>query len=159
VRETWQAVRGDDRARHICTNPQPDVGWLEYAATPREDEPAYKWRPSIHMPRWASRIDLEVTGVRVERLQDISEADADAEGCERLDSEREEHDWKLCPKCGGTRLHNALGPNLGVIFDVDCQHCDTYVKRYQHLWEAINGPGSWAANPWVWVVEFRRIRP
>ena len=60
--------------------PAPDRGWIEYAATPRIDEPAYKWRPSIHMPRWASRITLDVTGIRVERLQDISEADAIAEG-------------------------------------------------------------------------------
>lgn len=81
VRETWQAVRGNDRARHICIHPKPNVGWLEYAATPRLDEPAYKWRPSIHMPRWASRILLEVTEVRVERLQDISRGDAMAEGC------------------------------------------------------------------------------
>ena len=87
VRETWQAVSGNDRARHIMTHPRPDRGWLEYAATPRADEPAYKWRPSIHMPRWASRITLEVTGVRVERLQDISEADAWAEGCEGYDDD------------------------------------------------------------------------
>lgn len=116
------------------------------------------WRPSIHMPRWASRILLEITAVRVERLQDISEADADAEGCERLDTERYERDWKLCPKCGGTRLHNALGGNGGVILDVDCWECDTYAKRYRHLWTAINGPGSWAQNPWVWVVEFERAQ-
>ncbi len=80
LRETWQAVNGNDRARHIVTHPAPDRGWIEYAATPRIDEPAYKWRPSIHMPRWASRITLDVTGIRVERLQDISEADAIAEG-------------------------------------------------------------------------------
>lgn len=61
VRETWQAVNGNDRARHIVTHPAPDPGWIEYAATPRIDEPAPKWRPSIHMPRWASRITLEVT--------------------------------------------------------------------------------------------------
>ncbi|PRP68470.1 hypothetical protein BUE93_22225 [Chromobacterium amazonense] len=115
------------------------------------------WKPSIHMPRAASRILLQITDVRVERLQDISEADAEAEGCERLDVEREERDWKLCPQCGGTRLHNGLGPNGGVIFDLDCTACDTYAKRYRHLWEAINGPGSWDANPWVWCISFKRV--
>lgn len=120
------------------------------------------WRPSIHMPRWANRITLEVTGVRVERLQDISEADAMAEGCARLyDDEpgyvhRDEPDWSLCPQCGGTRLYTAFNPTTGgALPDTDCEKCDTYVKRYQHLWESINGPDSWAANPWVWVVEFK----
>ena len=77
--------------------------------------------PSIHMPRWASRITLEITGVRVERLQDISAADAWAEGI-------------------------AYSP------DVDPVHA------YRELWEQINGPGSWDANPFVWVVEFRRAK-
>lgn len=121
--------------------------------------PFLKWRPSIHMPRWASRITLEITGVRVERLQDISEEDAKTEGCERLDFEREEQDFKICPECGGTRLHNAPGANMGVIFDVDCTQCDTYKKRYRHLWEFINSPGSWAANPWVWVLSFKQVQP
>jgi hypothetical protein len=82
-----------------------------------------KWRPSIHMPRWASRIDLEVTGVRVERLQDIGESDCYAEGIRHADV------W---------------GDGTAVGF-------------YRTLWEQINGAGSWAANPWVWVIEFRRI--
>jgi hypothetical protein len=89
----------------------------------------FKRRPSIHMPRWASRIELEVTNVRVERLRDISEADAFAEGIER----------KL-------RADRTLAA-----YDDVC--------RFAALWEAINGTGSWAANPWVWVVEFRRIKP
>ncbi|KFJ12951.1 hypothetical protein DR66_4273 [Delftia acidovorans] len=133
--------------------PQPLAGKRDGGTLP-------KWfkRPAIHMPRAASRISLEITGVRVERLQDISEADADAEGCERLETERYERDWKLCPKCGGTRLHNALGGNGGVILDVDCWECDTYAKRYRHLWTAINGPDSWVQNPWVWVVEFKRVQ-
>ena len=126
VRETWQAVSGNDRARHIMTHPRPDRGWLEYAATPRADEPAYKWRPSIHMPRWASRIMLEVTGVRVERLQDISEADAMAEGV-----------------------------TAGKYTGLD----RAYARAYSDLWEQINGPGSWDANPWVWVIEFKRFSP
>ena len=83
-----------------------------------------RWKPSIHMPRWASRITLEITGVRVERLQDISEADAIAEGVE----------------CCSGWIGHAGEPRR--IF------CD--------LWKSINGAESWAANSWVWVVEFRR---
>ena len=79
-----------------------------------------RWTPSIHMPRWASRITLEVTSVRVERLQDISEADAAAEG-----------------------VHT----------DPDCPAYDAY----QALWEQINGKGSWDANPWVWVLDFKHV--
>lgn len=114
-----------------------------------------KWTPAIHMPRKLARVWLEITGVRVERLQDITEADADAEGCDRLDAERYERDWKLCPKCGGTRLHDALGGNGGVIHDVDCLECDTYVKRFKHLWNSTGG--DWNANPWVWVIDFKMI--
>lgn len=84
-----------------------------------------KWVPSIHMPRWASRILLEIVGVRVERLQDINEWDAIDEGV------------------GG---------------DVKVAPCFA-VERYRALWESINGPGSWDANPWVWVVEFKRVTP
>lgn len=113
------------------------------------------WNPAIHMRKADARIWLDVTGVRVERLQDITEADADAEGCERLDAERYERDWTLCPKCGGTRLHDALGSGGGVIHDVDCLECDTYVKRFRHLWESTGG--DWSANPWVWVIDFKRI--
>jgi hypothetical protein len=83
---------------------------------------ASQWKPSIHMPRWASRITLEVVSVRVERLQDISRVDAIAEGC--------------CDPDSST-------PKLA----------------FEMLWQSINGPGSWEANPWVWVVEFKRIEP
>jgi hypothetical protein len=82
------------------------------------------WKPSIFMPYRMSRIKLEVTGVRVERLHDISEADAWAEGTP------------------GELLHRAQG----------------YApSAYRMLWESINGPNSWDANPWVWVVEFSRL--
>ncbi len=130
VRETWQAVNGDDRARHIVTHPRPNRGWIEYAATPRLDEPAYKWRPSIHMPRWASRITLEVTSVRVERLQDISEADALAEGV------------NVHPDHHGKPRTSIYSP----------------VQAYADLWDQINGAGSWAANPWVWAVSFKVVK-
>lgn len=81
------------------------------------------WRPSIHMPRWASRITLEITGVRVERLQDISRGDAMDEGCPF--------------------------PNMA--------QGDDPRKWYADLWNSINGPGSWDATPWVWVIEFKRL--
>jgi len=84
------------------------------------------WKPSMHMPRWASRITLEVTGVRVERLRDISAADCIAEGIAR----------------GGPENPDGIER-----------------REYRALWEQINGPDSWGANPWVWVVEFRRIAP
>ena len=174
VRESWMpdppcdgtwayTAWAGERIGQIAGVPEQfrDPRFCAYAADWQGDE--VLWTPSIHMPRWASRITLEITGVRVERLQDISEWDAQAEGCERLQDdepgyvERESTDWAVCAQCGGTRLHTALGASGGVTFDVDCLKCDTYVKRYQHLWESINGPGSWDLNPWVWVIEFRRI--
>lgn len=95
-----------------------------------------KWRPSIHMPRWASRITLEIAGVRVERLQDISEKDAQAEGA---------------------MYHDGRGiGHSGWRHDYKDVHVDARSSFYR-LWQEINGPGSWDANPWVWVVEFKRI--
>jgi hypothetical protein len=94
-----------------------------------------KWKPSIHMPRRASRITLEITGVRVERLQDISEADAQAEGINVLPTLK----GQACNIDGGPLL--AGGPRLA----------------FRDLWQSINGPESWQATPWVWVVEFKPL--
>lgn len=103
-------------------------------------------RPSIHMPRWASRIDLEITGVRVERLQDISEEDALAEGIARPEdmSDATLEALDVYTKGAERSAFNALNHPI---------------RQYRRLWESINGPGSWDANPWVWVIEFRRIKP
>jgi len=136
---------------------------ISYVADQYEIAPG-RCRPSIHMPRWASRILLEIVSVRVEQLNDCSEADAKAEGVMQLDAgdcqrpeRRTKEGWSLCPTCAGTGLHSTLGAGGGVNFDVDCHNCDTHAKLYRHLWESINGAGSWAINPGVWVIEFRRI--
>lgn len=115
----WYAADGD----------QPDLGGGE-----RNPE---RWRPSIHMPRHACRLVLEVTGVRVERLQAISEDDAlaegiDTEGHDYLTGER----WKAAG--------SALSPER---------------YAFASLWRRINGQASWDANPWVWVVEFKVVAP
>lgn len=85
-----------------------------------------RWTPSIHMPRWASRITLEITGVRVERLQDISEVDASAEG--------------ITPAVGGV------------------EHGWEHRFNFRELWMGIYGESCWQANPWVWVIEFKRVQ-
>lgn len=149
VRETWQGpllqefeVDADPDwhyASHIHQYQNP--AHCEYAAdggpkpeyTDADDVMRQGWRPSIHMPRWASRITLEITSARVERLQDISEADALAEGIVRQPD-------------GGHGLA-----------DTTHYHHTDPRQSYFSLWEAINGPDSWAANPWVWAIEFRRL--
>jgi len=101
-------------------------------------EYGYKYKPSIHMPRWASRITLEIVSVRVERLNEISEADSAAEGI--TDGG--------CMNCG-----NSSHP-------VDCGcgfPLPSYKESFISLWESINGAGSWQQNPWVWVVEFKKV--
>jgi hypothetical protein len=120
VRETWgisARVSTDGNERRLR---EQDLTHLLYRAT--ADHDSDRWRPSIHMPRWASRTTLEVESVRVERLQDISEEDAKAEG---------------------------------VMWYQDMSNAEVF----QTLWESINGPGSWDANPWVWVITFKRIKP
>ena len=115
-----------------------DVVFQADHINPKGDGPdKMKWKPSIHMHRWASRITLEITDIRVERLQDISEDDADAEGF------------------GGDFPHRVF-PD---IFYRDMGHL-SIPECFGILWDSINGkkPGcSWDENPWVWVIEFKRL--
>lgn len=104
------------------------------------------WRPSIHMPRWASRITLEITGVRVERLQDISEDDSRAEGVDP--PPRPYPVWGM----GGGSAREAAAQDAWTR-----TYGNWHRYAYRVLWESINGADSWAANPWVWVVEFKRV--
>lgn len=139
VKETWQP-RASARA----------VGWeVTYAADGSvffhdvdrvpgswkfPKAAAIGWVTPLFMPRWASRLTLEVTGVRVERLNDISEEDAMAEGIKQLSSGSY--------GVGGEASLSMSAPDA-----------------FRSLWESINGDGSWKANPWVWVVEFKRVTP
>lgn len=120
VRETWAY------GIHAMASARDEDGPFVYAATDStQHRLCEKWTPSIHMPRWASRITLEITAVRVEKLQDITDSDALAEGVDRTNT-----------SIGG------------------------YAKeRYKRLWNAINGDNAWDKNPWVWVVEFKRVTP
>jgi hypothetical protein len=161
VRETWYCdhVFAGDHAKTCvgcvrCSHTDADriAQWREELYYRADGEPDFEgeraeWKPSIHMPRWASRLALEVTEVRVQRLQDISEEDARAEGLSSCPSralpghllwrdyglpERDTFEWYLDPR-----------------------------KSFQTLWQSINGerPGcSWEANPWVWAVSFKVAR-
>lgn len=94
-----------------------------------------KWTPSLHMPRWASRILLEITDVRVERLNAISEEDARAEGI--IDGG--------CLNCGEPEPCGCANPEPDA------------TDAFAYLWQSIYGQESWNANPWVWVIEFERV--
>ncbi len=116
VRETFAYGSDFGEADVACFYRATDPGW-------DENDTAARWRPSIHMPRWASRITLEITGVRVERLNSISEEDAKAEGAPT--------------EC--------------------CVIGDKHFLGFRSLWKSIYGDESWQSNPWVWVIEFRRV--
>ncbi|MFJ2989999.1 hypothetical protein ACIPF8_19205 [Collimonas sp. NPDC087041] len=148
VRETFRKVMGQT------------AGWIatDYRATYQHGDRlgdvvgmAGKWTPSIHMPRDASRIQLEIIDVRVERLQEISEADCIAEGIEP--------NWigPLDKGPNGTGTEGWLGDEWRHYgHSVEGDPAYSALESYRSLWESINGAGSWDANPWVWVVDFRR---
>jgi hypothetical protein len=131
VREAWAAPHAYD---HVPPRLTPPDARFHYLAS--EERGGLLGRPSIHMPRWASRITLNVTGVRVERLQAISEADADAE-------------------CFGGNYPGEVLPELFPGSPDRWGHL-SIPECFRKLWESINGAESWDANPWVWVVEFER---
>lgn len=153
VRETWVTrPLGGDPGNPRYGAPGSGVH-IDYKATApgggNHDRPDWgdlgaheRWRPSIHMPRWASRLLLEVTEVRVQRLQDISEEDAIAEGVRSVPLQEDARG------CWWT-TDVAAGPDL---------HGRTPADAYARLWDTINGKRApWSSNPWVWAVSFRRL--
>ncbi|MDB5760552.1 MAG: hypothetical protein JWM30_3841 [Burkholderia sp.] len=130
VKETWSEVGTMDRGLIVYRADYPACVPAESQYVPPAVE--IKWKSSLFMRRTASRILLEIVGVRVERLQDISEADARAEGAPPSHPSID-----------------AVSRQIG--------YADFPRSWYAQLWEQINGASSWEANPWVWVVEFRRV--
>lgn len=130
VRETFRKFVACDEcgcSEHPC--PCPEDGAVFYRADenyqgPKSDPDDPNWKPSIFMPRIASRITLEIKDIRAERLNDISEEAAKAEGAKQVSK------------------------------DIGCADVWSYKEGFKHLWHSINGPDSWHKNPWVWVVSF-----
>ncbi|MCF7545316.1 hypothetical protein [Pseudomonas petrae] len=130
VRETWAQPANLDPGPTVYRATYPDCikgqGWENLPPSS-----AIRWKPSIHMFRRDSRILLEITDVRVERLQAISRSDIRAEGLE----------------CPAELASDDVSPN----------YRDWYPAAWRELWESINGAGAWDANPWVWAITFRRV--
>lgn len=156
VRETWMRI-----SDWTCVDPEvglPD-GYL-YRAGWKDDTNQAKWRPSTHMPKEAARIFLRVTDVRVERLQEITDIYALAEGVP------DDGDYPLdssvyCPVCKGDGLTGTIHPVTLGYMETDCPNCDTPRKRFANLWDSIIKPADrdkygWHANPWVWAIKFER---
>lgn len=144
VRETFQGpLVTEELFEEYRANPEKfeTPQYCEYAADggarpeycDLDDNLRHGWRPSIHMPRWASRILLEITSVRVERLNDISQEDAQAEGMELTG-------WRP------TYSDPDSGGEVWTPYD-----------NFAELWQSIYGEESWEANPWVWVIEFKVV--
>lgn len=133
VRETF--LDGED---YPCSPHYEDESvsrWLYRADVPQEQWKAVTWKPSIFMPRAASRINLEITNIRVERLNEISNSDAINEGIRPNEGDCNEHEtvWK------------------------ECLCCEEPVTIFKRLWNKINGTGSFENNPYVWVIDFRKL--
>lgn len=137
VRENWAAVAATS-GHEWATGRDGDAGRIRYRAT--WDRSYGRWRPSIHMPRWASRLTLEVVDRRPERLQAIGEWDARSEGMQRAQLLPPLTHWNDYCKLRGC---------------IDCL-AGTYRGGFANLWERINGKRApWASDPWVWVISFR----
>lgn len=140
VREPWRSDASSDHLPPRLLIPELDN--VYYIADEDPDaRGSGRYRHAMFMPRWASRIQLEITNIRVERLQDISEEDAKREGATGLIADH-------CTDAEKLLLDLPL-------YEIG----NPYRNGFALLWEGINGNCSWSTNPLVWVIEFQRIRP
>lgn len=145
VRESWRAGKGYDGVK-IADLPRHTDGthsinlWYEDGVEVGRRHGEGLLRPSIHMPRWASRLTLEVVDVAVERLHDINEEECRLEGMRR---------GALLPFKGKFHLIVASPPKAD----------HTYRNGFQFRWVQLNGLASWQLNPWVWVVHYKLVNP
>jgi hypothetical protein len=156
VRETW-AVEDASKLNlpEYCGGGNPD--WIYYR-DPVHIGTGLTWRSPIHMPRWASRITLRVTDIRVERVQEITEADAMAEGATRRDSGWS-LDWSRVGELSRFATASAVkGRDLAALSERDIA-LGTARTAFGNRWDAINAKRgfSWDSNPWVWVVAFAKL--
>lgn len=137
VREAWARIR---------VAQAPDQEWVVYRESDNRTDYGGPWKPSIHMFRRDSRILLEITDVRVERLQDISEEQAVAEGLIWQGQEKGKTFYSHAERKYPPGSHQQFG-----ISGTDA------LSAFRNLWNSVGG--DWTANPWVWVVEFKRVTP
>lgn len=153
VRETFQlhtVGTGEIRVTYREGNEDRFVDPEEFGGIPDDNG----WRPSIFMPRWASRITLEIEAVRVERLQDISEEDAQLEGIETVHCENFGAWRNYAFKTSHTRAGVAVNDEHHRIVGYK-----SAVRSFRSLWDSINDNSGfgWDTNPWVWVIQFKRV--
>ncbi|HCT5932486.1 TPA: hypothetical protein OT246_002679 [Klebsiella pneumoniae] len=148
VRETWAEAGASAPDLKLYRANYPEHVPSIYENVPPAEE--IRWTPSIHMPRWASRILLEITGVRVERLNAISEEDAQREGVHT-----EVWDQTVVAR------NYAARDEFFQFWSEDMPHYvemnQLYRSSFRSLWESIYGAENWQANPWVWVISFKRV--
>jgi len=166
VRETWRGVcsgeieGGEGALRYgiqyradnfIRWNERETVmsgGWKDTDKPMQFRDPP--WKPGIHLRKGDSRITLEITNVRVQRVQEISREDVNAEGTPGMIGGKYQ-----CDRCNGNG-RNHTWPD-------GCPHCEpkgsglNHTRHYWALWQSINGPGSWEKNPWVWAITFKKV--
>ena len=139
-RQKWKYVPMREAPIHYAAD-HPTKPSIKVVSPDTGNEWGWRFKIGRFLPRWASRIDLEVTGVRVEQLQDISYEDAIAEGI-------------INPATVPPFPHQSTET-----VEQFARRTNYPQRSYAALWEEINGPGSWDANPWIWCVEFRRVTP